>query len=126
MKENILLTSFILGICAMLALSPTSPIERNPILRESTLMGNSMHPTIQDGDPYILDINYSFDDLKVGDIIAYKETSMCDGKRHLCDGWVHRIHSVDGKKFKIKGDNNPHSDRYKLTRKNFVGKVVNY
>lgn len=82
------------------------------------ISGSSMSPTFQHGDSVKIFI-YNFDDLKIGDIIAYKKFN-----DHLT---VHRIKDIIKRKsanyILTQGDNNTQMDKYYITKDEYWGKI---
>jgi len=79
-----------------------------------------MEPALSGGDTIYLDRNYPYEDLKVGDVIAYYDVEW-----GISYGLLHRI-LVESKEteFIVKGDNNRSADPFNLTKDNYNGKVI--
>lgn len=108
----------------------------------ATVNGNSMSPALDDGSRLIIDSKYSFDDLKVGDIVSATLTQeqLDDGVlwlAYLLNGQVHngtitivkRIdHFTDTGEMYVLGDNAAESvDSRKfgaIDASNYNGKVI--
>ena len=73
----------------------------------------SMEPVIHTGSLCFVDTKVSFDEVKVGDIIAF-ETS-------LGDFVTHRAITVEDDAIETKGDANDVSDGFSTTRENYIG-----
>lgn len=85
---------------------------------ELTLHGNSMFPTIQEGEKVCI---CKKDEYDVDDIVAY----------YLCRGGgmviiIHRLLWVRKTFVIAKGDNNKKADPYKIPVENILGGVENY
>jgi signal peptidase len=79
----------------------------------------SMTPSILKGDVVVIEkLDKKFEDLKVGQVIAYKKDKIIV---------VHRLYNivkVDGEYFfYTKGDNNDFVDNYKITEDMVIGEV---
>lgn len=87
----------------------------------ASVQGKSMLPYVkEERHPVLLDVAFSYDNLKVGDVVIYWN--------YKWEQFVmHRIEAKQGSAFIVRGDNpetNPVSDPGFLTREGFVGKVV--
>ncbi len=79
-------------------------------------ISNSMEPLILKGDEIIISI-CNIEDIKTNDIIAFWKDGVV----------VHRVYKkTSNNKFLTKGDNNQISDEIAITRKNFLGKIINF
>jgi len=80
--------------------------------------GSSMYPALQDG-ACVTVIKYSFENLKIGDIIVYQKF-----ETHTT---IHRIKSIikdgDFKFLRTQGDNNQFLDEYIVSEVDFWGKA---
>lgn len=76
----------------------------------------SMEPTIQTGSLCFIDRRVKYDNMKVGDIIAFK----------LPDGLfaTHRIYEITEEGFVTKGDKNTNVDSIVTTRDTYIGKNI--
>lgn len=83
----------------------------------STGVGNSMEPTISDGDMLIILLSYSPDfSLDVGDILVYNyDDSIVVG---------HRIIDIRGDRYYVQGDNNPLRDSVVVDGSLIIGKII--
>ena len=80
----------------------------------------SMTPNINKGDVVIIEKNRDFDNLEVGQVIAYKK-----GNIIIVHRLIRKI-TVDGMYyFYTKGDNNDDVDNYEITEDQFIG-IVNH
>jgi len=80
--------------------------------------GYSMSPSLRTGDT-LLCLKVSFENLKVGDIVAHYHPSRSDHPLV-----AHRVVEISGGKIRTKGDNNPNPDDYYLDNSWYVGKVI--
>ncbi len=82
------------------------------------IASGSMHPSIKKGDVVIIEKNRDFENLEIGQVIAYKKGNIIV---------VHRLIkkiTVDGMYyFYTKGDANDFVDNYEITEDMFVGRV---
>ncbi len=76
----------------------------------------SMEPAIETGSVCFINKRALYDDMKVGDIIAFK----IDEKSYA----THRINSISENGFITKGDANKNEDVIVTTRDNFIGKNI--
>ena len=92
----------------------------------------SMEPCLSVGDVAYVNELYPYVDLKVGDIIVYSPKLLLeyyDAGITKYKALIHRIEAIDevlpngDKTYKIKGDNNPRRDKFRLTKENFSGRV---
>jgi len=82
----------------------------------------SMVPTLQVGDIIVVDGKVDFDSLKVGDIIVF-EIPFHTKERVI----VHRVNAIyDGseRQIRTKGDNNLSPDSWRVTEREYIGKVI--
>jgi len=80
----------------------------------------SMEPALSGGDIIYLDRSFEYEDLKVGDVVAYYEP-----KYGIINGILHRIvRSSSPKEWVVKGDNNKNIDRYNLNEESYYGKLI--
>ena len=76
----------------------------------------SMEPTIQTGSLSFINKKVSYDNIKVNDVIAFKNNS---------DARVtHRVVNITDKGFETQGDSNNKSDGISTTRSNYIGKNI--
>ncbi len=76
----------------------------------------SMEPAIKTGSVCFINKRASYDDMKVGDIIAFKLPN---------DAFAtHRISEITDEGFVTKGDANVNADSIVTTKENFIGKTV--
>lgn len=75
----------------------------------------SMEPCIETGSLAILNTNYKYEDLKIGDIIAYNASIEEDVSV------THRIIGMDNGLIETKGDNNEVSDGFCVSENNYIG-----
>ena len=80
------------------------------------VMSGSMEPAIQTGSLSFIDTNYDYDDVEVGDVVAF---SIDTGESTVMV--THRVEEITDEGFVTKGDNNEHSDGVTTTRENFEG-----
>ncbi len=79
-------------------------------------MSGSMEPAIQTGSVCFVNIKADYDDMKTGDVIAYRTSA---------GGLVtHRVISVREEGLETKGDNNDVSDGVSTTALNFHGETL--
>lgn len=101
-----------IALCKMLRLHPQM------IGNEITISGNSMVPTLENGEKVKFDSTDK--DVKIGDIILYQQFST-----HLT---VHRVvKTIEQNKLKYyvtKGDNNPECDKYLVASDSVIGKII--
>ena len=76
----------------------------------------SMEPAIQTGSVCFINKRLSYDDMKVGDVIAFKLPNNAFA--------THRIHDITQEGFVTKGDANLNVDNIITTKENFIGKNV--
>lgn len=74
----------------------------------------SMKPTLDENSVVTVEI-VKFDDLRVGDIIIYRDSAGLP--------IVHRLHQKNGNCWIVLGDNNSSTDRETVTQANLVGRV---
>lgn len=79
------------------------------------IKSGSMEPAIHTGSVCIVDTKADYDDMKEGDIIAFKS-----GKTKV----THRVKSVTEEGIETKGDANDHSDGISVNPENFIGETV--
>ena len=80
----------------------------------------SMEPALSGGDIVYIDSSFEYEDLKIGDVVAYR-----DDKYGMSNGILHRIvKSSPPKEWVVKGDNNQDVDRYNLNEQNYYGKLI--
>jgi ABC-type polysaccharide/polyol phosphate transport system ATPase subunit len=82
-------------------------------------MSNSMWPVIAKGDRLVVK-KIPFDKLKLGDIVAFSF-------KNISEIIVHRVAGMDTKsksRLLTKGDANYSQDNWKITKENYLGKVV--
>lgn len=75
----------------------------------------SMEPAIHTGSVCIVNTNADYDDMKVGDIVAFKS-----GKAKV----THRVKAVTREGIETKGDANDHSDGISVNPENFIGENI--
>lgn len=75
----------------------------------------SMEPAIHTGSVCIVDTKVDYDDMKEGNIIAFKSRKT---------KFTHRVKSVIEEGIEIKGDANDHSDGISVNSENFIGETV--
>jgi signal peptidase len=80
------------------------------------VQSGSMEPVIQTGSMAIVNENASYDDVQVGDIIAFQSATG--------DKVTHRVIAITDEGMETKGDANDMSDGVSTTRSNFVGITV--
>lgn len=81
----------------------------------ATVKGDSMEPTLLEGDLVVLARS---DEYEIGDVIAYRVSSMGDATL------IHRIVAVEDGRFLTKGDNNDFVDDYRPTADDALGRRV--
>jgi signal peptidase I len=82
----------------------------------STSVGPSMYPTIRSGDGLRVDKEFNFDQLKIGDVIVFKNAEKDFNI-------VHRILRKIETGYITRGDNNTKYDPNTITVELFIGKV---
>lgn len=85
------------------------------IIYFQVVLSDSMKPVFEKGD-IILSQSASIEP-KIGDIVTFKPK---DAKNVI----THRIVNIKGDTVLTKGDNNPFTDDYKVTKKDIIAKVV--
>lgn len=75
----------------------------------------SMEPAIHTGSVCVVNTNADYDDMKVGDIIAFKS-----GKAKV----THRVKAVTKEGIETKGDANEDSDGIAVNPENFLGETI--
>lgn len=113
---------WLLLICLLLASCVTPQAPTNDLFIFSLGDTGSMEPALSVGDIVYLDRGFPYDQLEVGDVIAYY-----DPKWGIDYGLLHRVHVLsknEPKEWIIKGDANRNVDPFNLTEKNYHGKVV--
>ena len=113
-KGGLLAVEVALSILVFITISLVSGLFKYSL---SSIASNSMYPAIKKGDAIILrKLNEKEkDELKIGDIIAFKEGSYII---------THRIIEIGDGYYITKGDNNNIQDTNKRTRNDIVGKIV--
>ncbi len=76
----------------------------------------SMEPTIHTGSLCFIDKKANYDNMQVGDIIAFRINSSASA--------THRIISITENGFETKGDANSVMDNNITTKSNFIGKTL--
>ena len=110
---KIILNTFFSCIVAtflVLILCSITKIEPNIVL------SGSMEPSIKTGSLAFVNKTTDYDDIEVGDVIAYK----AGGKALV----THRVINIVDGMFETKGDNNEHSDGISVDESNFYGKTL--
>ncbi len=80
------------------------------------VLSGSMEPTLHVGSLSFINKNYKYEDLKKGDIIAYKaETKVLV---------AHRVYSIEENGIITKGDANESDDGLSVNKVNYIGKNV--
>lgn len=86
------------------------------VLQQYHILGNSMYPTLKNGDCVWVDPRYSFWKLRTGDIVAMQSKEFTI---------IHRIRKrLSHGRWLTMGDNNAYTDRFFLCPSNYLGKVV--
>ena len=85
-------------------------------VRTYVTLSGSMEPAISTGSLCLVDHRRGYDEIQVGDIVAYESP--------LGSLVVHRVISVTGAGFETRGDNNGISDGVIVTESNFRGKTI--
>jgi signal peptidase I len=93
---------------------------------------HSMEPALSAGDKVYIDRRADYDDLIIGDVIVYSPKELRklrDEGKTTAHSLIHRIehyllNDETGVTFTIKGDNNPRRDKFRMTRDNYIGKMV--
>ena len=80
--------------------------------RPYVVLSGSMENKIHTGSLCFVDTGYKYENLKVGDIIAYT-----NGKIRV----THRIHKIENGLIQTKGDANEEPDKYLIGEEHFVG-----
>lgn len=75
----------------------------------------SMEPLIPTGSICFIDTKFPFEELKVGDVIVYKQPTQ---------KVIHRIVEKGVEEYKTKGDANKYIDGLSTTRENYYGKYI--
>ena len=85
-------------------------------LEPRVVMSGSMEPEIQTGSMCFIDKKVAYDEIQVGDIIAFKpnESTLV----------THRVIAITDEGIETKGDNNQYSDGISTTADNFYGETV--
>lgn len=83
--------------------------------RSYIVMSGSMEPDIGTGSICFVDTGYSYDQLREGDVVAF---------RHGGDMVTHRVVTVTEEGLETKGDANDRSDGITVTENNFHGKTI--
>lgn len=83
-------------------------------IRPYITMSGSMEPAIHTGSVCFIDTDYRYDDVVVGDVIAYQTANG--------DRVTHRVIEVTSDGFVTQGDANDVSDGISTIRENFCGK----
>lgn len=104
---NIIFIVFVVGAFSLLI---GSLFGINPYI----VLSGSMEPSIKTGSLCFIDTNIKYDDIKVGDIIAYKKGS---------DMITHRVVSIAQDGMVTKGDSNDVSDGLSVNDSNYFGKT---
>ena len=80
------------------------------------VLSGSMEPTIKTGSLCFVNKNIKLDNVKKGDIIAFK----------LGNGTLvtHRVVEVNDSIVRTKGDNNKNADGIDITKDNYIGKNI--
>ena len=105
--------------------------------------GDSMLPTIEDGDLVLLDSTVPFSELCVGDIVVYREAIKVYHSNYVKKGEepkadvapfsieylpnryvIHRIVAITSNGLILKGDHNESNDPYPIGEEGFVSKMV--
>jgi hypothetical protein len=105
-----------------------------------TLWGNSMSPTIHNGQVIKVDTSIKYQDLKVGDIVYFYSPMISQignfgpGMSYQSHNWMAKdcdyrvIHRLTRKDFlhhfHTKGDNNMYEDAVVMTKNNYIGLVI--
>ena len=105
---------YLLLLFILLLISGCGGVDRDN-LQLTRIVSESMEPTIQVNQFYLVDKYFNYNDLKVGDIISFE---------HNGDKITHRIYVNTDNGFITKGDNNIQPDMWFVTIDNYIGKVV--
>lgn len=82
-------------------------------MRSFVVLSGSMEPSIKTGSLAFVDVGYDFDDVTVGDVIAFEVESGAM--------ITHRVVSIEDGFLETKGDNNDSSDGFTTSKDNFRG-----
>ena len=77
--------------------------------------GDSMQPALGRGEWVVVDYDYPFDDLKIGDVVIVEPK--------LSGIFIHRIVSRSPNLLVTKGDNNDKPDEHRATRNTYQGRA---
>lgn len=83
--------------------------------RPYVVLSGSMEPEIMTGSICLIDTGYRYDELEVGDVIAFT-----NGRISV----THRIHEIRDGLIQTKGDANESPDHYFIGEGNYLGKYV--
>ena len=100
----IILTAIIFGVSLLIGFRPY------------IVLSGSMEPSIQTGSLVFVDTKSDFEEVAIGDVIAYKA-----GTDTLV---THRVIGRESGLLETKGDNNEISDGFTTSKENFVGMTM--
>ena len=112
-EKRFYISDFILGGIAVLLFILISGVTDYKIV---AIGSGSMEPIISKGDSVIIKEYDSFEDIKVGDIVSFRN--------NIGVNVVHRVDEIDNGLFITKGDSNNKQDDGKLRYTDIQGKVV--
>ena len=83
--------------------------------RPYVVLSGSMEPEIRTGSICLIDTGYRYEELKVGDVIAFT-----NGRISV----THRVHEIRDGLIQTKGDANESPDHYFIGEGNYIGKYA--
>ena len=80
------------------------------------VLSGSMEPTVETGSLCFVNKHTKYEDIKVGDIVAYASS--------LDSNVTHRVINITEEGFETKGDRNDISDGITVNKNNYIGKNI--
>jgi len=80
------------------------------------VLSGSMEPTIETGSLCFINKHVKYDDIKVGDVVAYTASTTANV--------THRVVNITDEGFETKGDRNDTTDGISVNKDNYIGKNV--